>query len=123
MARHEMNLYGNKVFGVTVSDLALERGYLDYKALANILEDCILNNTLRSETFGEWEMVSGTLKEAISQDFIISKYGYHILSEYTDEVVFYNERLNIYIWGVSHWGTSWEYVLTDIKLIPEGTDN
>ena len=28
-----------------------------------------------------------------------------------------NEKLDIYIWAVTHFGTSWDYVLTDIKLI------
>jgi hypothetical protein len=50
------------------------------------------------------------------QDFIISKYGFDILKEYTDEVVFYNERLDIYVWGVSRWGTGWAYELTNVRL-------
>ena len=34
----------------------------------------------------------------------------------TDEILFYNETLDMYVWGVTHCGTSWNYVLTDIKL-------
>lgn len=33
-----------------------------------------------------------------------------------EEIVYYNETLDIYLWGVTHWGTSWDYVLTNIKL-------
>ena len=54
--------------------------------------------------------------EEIFQYFIISDNGAEILKDYTDEIVFYNEALDMYVWGVTHWGTSWDYVLTDIKL-------
>ena len=52
----------------------------------------------------------------IFQYFIISEAGADILKDYTDEVVYYNSRLDMYVWGVTHWGTSWDYVLTDIKI-------
>lgn len=115
----EMKLYGDKVYGVKVSDYGLEHGYLDYRALARILEDVILNNTIRAETMCDWEIVTGEFKEMIFQDYIISERGYEFLKDFTDEIVFYNEKLDVYIWGVTHFGTSWDYVLTDIKLIDE----
>ena len=52
----------------------------------------------------------------IYQFFIISESGADILKEYTDEIIFYNEELDMYVWGVTHYGTSWSYVLTNIKL-------
>ena len=54
--------------------------------------------------------------EEIFQYFIISDNGAEILKYYTNEIVFYNEALDMYVWGVTHWGTSWDYVLTDIRL-------
>ena len=54
--------------------------------------------------------------EEIFQYYIISDNGAEILKDYTNEIVFYNEALDMYVWGVTHWGTSWDYVLTDIKL-------
>ena len=54
--------------------------------------------------------------EEIFQYFIISNNGAEILKDYTNEIVFYNEALDMYVWGVTHWGTSWDYVLTDIRL-------
>ena len=54
--------------------------------------------------------------EEIFQYFIISDNGAEILKDYTNEIVFYNEELDMYVWGVTHWGTSWDYVLTDIRL-------
>ena len=52
----------------------------------------------------------------IFQYYIISPSGAEILQDWTNEIVFYNEDLNMYVWGVTHWGTSWDYVLTEIKL-------
>lgn len=117
MRNSEMKLYGNKVYGVEVSKYGLEHGYLDYLTLSKIIGDCILNNTVRSETAEDWEMISGEFDEAVFQDYIISEYGYKFLEEHTDEMVFYNEKLDMYVWGVTHFGTSWDYVLTDIKLV------
>ena len=50
----------------------------------------------------------------IYQYYIVSDNGAEILKE-INEIVFYNEELDMYIWGVTHYGTSWRYVLTDIK--------
>lgn len=52
----------------------------------------------------------------IFQYFIVSPYGAEMIQDYTDNPLFYLEKLDMYVWGVTHWGTSWEYVLTDIKL-------
>lgn len=116
----EIPMYDGKVFGIEVSAYGREKGYLDYRTLAKMLEDVILNNSLRSETLGVigiWEVVNGQFDQLVMQDFIISKYGYELLKEYTDELVFYNEDLNVYIWGVTHWGTAWDYELTNVKLV------
>ena len=118
----EIPMYDGKVFGIEVSAYGKEKGYLDFRTLAKMLEDMILNNLIRSETLGvigEWEIVNGEFNEMIMQDFIISKYGFDILKEYTDEVVFYNERLDVYVWGVSRWGTGWAYELTNVKLVEQ----
>lgn len=50
----------------------------------------------------------------IFQYYIVSDNGAEILKE-INEIVFYNEVLDMYVWGVTHYGTSWSYVLTDIK--------
>lgn len=52
----------------------------------------------------------------IYQYYIISDNGARILQDYTDEILYYIEPLDVYVWGVTHWGTSWDYVLTDIKI-------
>lgn len=50
----------------------------------------------------------------VFQWYIVPSYAVDILAE-NDEVVFYHYELDIYLWGVTHYGTSWDYVLTDIK--------
>lgn len=52
----------------------------------------------------------------IFQYFIISDNGAEILQELTDEIVYYLPVIDCYVWGVTHWGTSWDYVLTDIPV-------
>ena len=113
-----ITLYDGKAFGVEVSDYALENGYLDYRTLARIIEDCIFNNQLIEETgWHDWDVMTGeNLDDEIYQYYIISRSGYEFLSRYTDEIVLYNEKLDIYLWAITHFGTSWDYVLTDIKL-------
>lgn len=124
MKTNEMRVYDGRVYGEKVSVYGLENGYLDYHTLSKIVGDCILNNTLMEETREDyWTLVNGELYYDddeiydIYQYYIISDYGYQFLADHTDEIVFYNERLDIYIWGITHFGTSWDYVLTDIKLI------
>ena len=52
----------------------------------------------------------------VFQWFIVSSYGAEIIQEFTDDPLYYLEPLDMYVWGVTHWGTSWDYVLTDCKL-------
>lgn len=52
----------------------------------------------------------------IFQYFIISNDGADLLQEYTNDPIFYIPVLDCYVWGVTHWGTSWDYVLTDVKI-------
>ena len=49
----------------------------------------------------------------VYQWYIISDNGARICEEF-GEIVYYNETLDMYLWGVTHYGTSWDYVLTDI---------
>ena len=49
----------------------------------------------------------------VYQWYIVSESGAEIL-ERIGEIVYYNEALNMYVWGVTHYGTSWSYVLTNI---------
>lgn len=51
----------------------------------------------------------------VFQWFIVDDWGAELLQR-INEVVYYNEKLDMYLWGVTHYGTSWDYVLTSIKI-------
>ena len=53
--------------------------------------------------------------DEVFQWFIVDDNGARILKEF-NEIVYYNEELDLYLWGVTHFGTSWDYVLTNIKI-------
>lgn len=121
MENRTIEMYDGMVYGVKVSEHGLERGYLDFRTLSEIMGACIFNGSVREATPYDWEMLTGVIEEddELMSDYIISRYGYHILRDLTDEVVFYNENLDIYVWGLKRWGTDWSYELTDIKLIEQ----
>lgn len=50
----------------------------------------------------------------IFQWYIVSEQGAELLQE-CNEIVYYNSAMDLYFWGVTHYGTAWSYVLTDIK--------
>lgn len=51
----------------------------------------------------------------IFQYYIVDDNGAEILKD-CGEIVFYNDELDMYVWGVTHYGTSWDYVLTNIEI-------
>lgn len=115
-------LHSNYFYGNEISDYGKEHGYLDYRTLAKSF-DAVMNNDIISKTMdvGYWELVSGCDYDEendsyndIFQYFIVSDEGARILGE-CEEIVYYNEELDMYVWGVTHWGTSWDYVLTNVK--------
>ena len=126
MSRQEeksITLYDGKAYGHEVSEYGLENGYLDYLTLSKIVGDRVLNNYILEETgYENWQLESGEEENEdgyfldVYQYYIITNSGARFLEEYTNELVFYNEELDMYLWGITHFGTSWDYVLTDIKL-------
>lgn len=54
--------------------------------------------------------------QEIFQYFIVSDQGAEMIKQYTEDPLFYNETLDMYVWGITHCGTAWSYVLTDVKL-------
>ena len=98
----------------------IENLFLDYSTLAKSFQH-ILNNDIM-KVVDDWEIASGTIDEdtEIFQYWIISDAGEEILERYLpNEIVFYSYALNMYVWGVTHYGTSWDYVLTDYSLVED----
>ena len=103
-----------------------ESGFVDnseeIEELQEQIEELMLDNE-NDEHTEELEELQDKINELeeeqdyypeIYQYYIVSDNGAEILKE-INEIVFYNEELDMYIWGVTHFGTSWSYVLTDIK--------
>lgn len=97
------------------------------EALENTLENAFddehinyLNNQIEiiQEQIEELEREQDEQPE-IYQYYIISDNGADFLQRYTDEIIYYIPVLDIYIWCITHWGTSWDYVLTNIKIEEE----
>lgn len=118
-------------YGNPISEYGIEHGYVDYATLAKCFNS-VLNNDIMSLTYdiGSWDQVSGIVDNSeeieeleSEQDddqeyqwFIVDDWGARLLQQETNEIVYYNETLDIYLWGVTHYGTSWNYVLTNIKI-------
>lgn len=111
-----------------------ESGFIDYSDEIEALEEQIeeLEEQITEESTEEQdEEITAKIDELreqieeleeeqddtpeIYQYYIVSDNAVEILKE-ANEIVFYNDNLDMYVWGVTHWGTSWDYVLTDIVL-------
>lgn len=119
----EITLYNGKAYGHKVSEYGLKNGYLDYYTLSKIVGDCVINNNIfLFAGYENWELTNGLEENEygdyleVYQYYIVTDSGARFLEEYTDEIVYYHDELDMYLWGITHFGTSWDYVLTDIKL-------
>lgn len=119
----EIKLFDGRAFGHKVSEYGRENGYLDYLTLSKIVGDCILNNNIFEYAgYENWELESGEEEDVdgyyqeVYQYYIISDEGARLLKYYTDELVYYHEELDMYLWGITHFGTSWDYVLSNVKI-------
>ena len=110
-------------FGNKVSEYGQEHKRVDYATLAKSFQHVLNNDIISATGYDDWQIENGSDYDEendeyteIFQYYIISGNGAQILEDYTDEIVYYNSVLDMYVWGVTHWGTSWDYVLTDIRI-------
>lgn len=80
------------------------------KTYADLAETCcgmVLANEIASRPL---EPVSGDWApwDEIFQWYIVQNPSF--LMEHTDEPVFYDAELGLYVWGITHFGTRWDYV-------------
>lgn len=108
-----------------LNDYEKENNRISYKRLVEryfnnmILCNNIVNNyeDLEIVAGSDYDEEEGTYKD-IYQYFIVDGcFNDEALQKVGKElgVVYYNSNLDIYILGVDHLGTSWNYVLTDIE--------
>ena len=116
---NNFKLAGKYFCGNEVSAYGQEHGFLDYATFAKAF-DAVLNNNIIG-MFDGWQLVNGSDYDEendeyteVFQWFIVSDNGAQMIQDYTDEILFYNDELDIYLWGVTHYGTMWDHVLTDI---------
>ena len=127
-----MNENKKYFFGNEISAYGVKNNRVDYRALAKSFDAVLCNDitklfysTINNE-YNEIEYYNGTDYNEedyyydVYQYYVISSYGAEILERYTNEIVYYLPAIDIYVWGVTHFGTSWDYVLTDIKINEEG---
>lgn len=119
-------------YGYKVSDYGLEKGYVDYRTFAKAIGDmiiCDISKILNFDYMEEHNLYieneDGEMEEKEIFTWYIVNSDNHtqcLLDEY-GECWIYDEKTDLTFWGIDHWGTSWDYVLTDIKLIEEGEKN
>lgn len=71
-------------------------------------------NPYDDDYYDTYEYMMDTINEAC-QFYIVDKESAKTLTKF-NEVVLYHNELDLAIWCVGHWGTSWEYVDTDIVV-------
>lgn len=124
-----MNNKKKYFYGSEISQYGVDNGYVDYAALAESFDAVLCNDITKlfycdiNGEYSEAELYNGSDYDSeddyyhdIYQYYIIDNNGARILSEETDEIVYYIPALDIYVWGVTHYGTAWTHVLTDIKI-------
>lgn len=139
--------YITKLFYNTIGNEYIEpeqlNGYIDNSEeieelqeklndLESLLDDEYLLDITRKEIENQIEQLQEEIEELqeeqdnqqeIFQYYIIDDKLAEILQEWTDEIVYYIPLLDVYVWGVTHWGTSWDYVLTNIKIDLESNED
>lgn len=110
---------GRFFMGNEISPYGLKNGRVDYATLAKSFQKILANDIIQFDA-ENWELISGFdngdyWEAEIAQFYLVDEAGAEILQNWTNEFLMYNEHLNLYLWGVSHYGTAWNYVLTDIE--------
>lgn len=142
----KIELNGNKKESIRNEELKV--GFITYGTLAEYVGDMILCNNMQDRLYNTMELYSGTEYNYFNNDYqeitkeeyeekeenneevheeLKDVYQYYIigdsavswLSNNSDEIIYYDNELDLYVWGIQHCGTSWDYVFTDIPVRKE----
>lgn len=123
----EIKVYNGEIWGVKISPYAIEHMKLDYKSMISALtfNEYFPNNTIISAV-QDWDLFNGEDYNEETDEYY-DVLGFYVISEraaknlqrYTDEIVYYSPSLDLYLLGVCHYGTSWDYVLTEYEIMGE----
>ena len=103
--------------------------YTDEEAQERIqeLEELIDNadEEAQADEIAAWKADIQNLEDGVAYDihqiYLVSEKAARILIEESDEIVFYNQELNAYVWCITFCEADWSEVLTSIPLNPERT--
>jgi hypothetical protein len=109
---------------------------ISYEELAKRVGDCVLNNEIHKQHYDDFELYNGKddycykhNNEAeceeknegcdyeykdIYQEYIITQSGAEYLKRNTNEIVYYSGKLDMYLWCITHFGTNWSGVFTNL---------
>ena len=84
-----------------------EYGIETYADLAETCGGMVLANEMGGRPM---ELASGDLLpwDEVFQWYIVADPSF--LMEHTDEPVFHDGELDLYVWAITHFGTAWDYV-------------
>ena len=122
----------NQIFNATdIDSWEMESGFSDYseeiEELESKIEELEELESLTEEQEAQLQEYRDELQEledtddyydameSVYQWFIVSDAFADVLKD-INQILFYNRELDIYVWGVTHYGTSWNYVLTDVPI-------
>lgn len=108
-------LYGNLSY-TTLCKLCFESMIL-CNDIVNI-DDYSIYDNMKYERDEEEENDDCEYPE-IFQWFIVEPNDYWFELYKDNFIMTYSDKLNVWILCVDHWGTSWDYVATDVKIIDE----
>lgn len=104
-------------YGATVSDYGVKNDRIDYKAFASTFDAVRMCNIDKLLSQFDWEVVQGNIEQEVFQWYIIDSAGFNRITTHTpSEILIYIPDLDMHLWGVTHFGTGWDYVLTEINI-------
>lgn len=118
-----------KIYFDDVSEMAREENRLDYASMVDRCADGYMVglNVSPWKMAEDWERQYESDEddedeqddEEVFQWFIISNDAAQFFMKFTNELIYYSDSLDMYLLGVTHFGTAWSYVMTEWKLAEE----
>lgn len=82
----------------------------------NEIIEKLLNGGFEFETFCGQDFDEETeVYKDIYQYYLIGEEDAYMLKIYTNEIVYYCEKLDLYLLAVTHFGTAWDYISANWK--------
>jgi hypothetical protein len=102
---------------MTLKQVKTYKDFLDFTGETPILCNNISKDfeLLELENGRDYNEETEEYKE-IMQWYIVSKNLSEYIKQFTDEILFYHNELNVYVWGITHYGTSWDSVDIDCNI-------